>query len=321
MRIMGISPFHDSSVAVINNGEIECFYKEERYTRIKRDFMPWVAFEKARKFSDEPFDCAIISSPYGEDVWLPAIKIFVEKTLGCKVFMYCDKHHISHASLAFYNSGFEKSLVFVIDRNGSVDGNRREAESVYSVAYPDKWRELYKNYWNNASTGNMSIVKVYETATTLINEHQLENGKTMGLSSYGEDKAFVQFFKDGKPDDSLFTHKSGKPLQEPTIFTQYLGKESNVTPENYKFYADYCYQVQKQTQEQVLNLVKTWVNKTGIKNVCLTGGYGLNVVANSYLVDNLPECNFYFEPLADDSGNSIGAAMHWYRLNSGDSTS
>ena len=42
------------------------------------------------------------------------------------------------------------------------------------------------------------------------------------------------------------------------------------------------------------------------------GGYGLNVVANEYLVKNLPEVDFYFEPLADDSGNSIGAALLIY---------
>jgi carbamoyltransferase len=43
-------------------------------------------------------------------------------------------------------------------------------------------------------------------------------------------------------------------------------------------------------------------------------------VCNGYLVENLPEVEFYFEPLADDSGNSIGAAMHLYRHVSQDKT-
>ena len=83
--------------------------------------------------------------------------------------------------------------------------------------------------------------------------------------------------------------------------------------DNYQFYADYAYQVQKQTQQEVLKFVSKWVEKTGIKNVCLTGGYALNVVCNEYLIRNLPGVNFYFEPLADDTGNSIGAAMLLHR--------
>jgi carbamoyltransferase len=78
-------------------------------------------------------------------------------------------------------------------------------------------------------------------------------------------------------------------------------------------YADYAYQVQKQTQNVVLELVKKFVEKTGIQNVCFSGGYALNVVTNGFLVKNLPNVNFYFEPLSDDSGNSIGSAMFIYR--------
>ena len=44
----------------------------------------------------------------------------------------------------------------------------------------------------------------------------------------------------------------------------------------------------------------------------------LNVVANNYYIKNLPNVNFYFDPLADDSGVSIGAAMLKYRFATGD---
>jgi carbamoyltransferase len=86
-----------------------------------------------------------------------------------------------------------------------------------------------------------------------------------------------------------------------------------VTKENYQPYADYAHQVQKQTQEQVLKLIKKFTKETGIKNVCITGGYALNVIANNYYLENCEDINFYFEPIADDSGNSIGAAMNVYR--------
>ena len=37
MRILGISPGHDSSICVINDGEIEFFAKEERFENISKN--------------------------------------------------------------------------------------------------------------------------------------------------------------------------------------------------------------------------------------------------------------------------------------------
>jgi carbamoyltransferase len=338
MRIMGISPFHDSSVAIINDGKLESFYKEERLTRKKRDIMPWNSFREAIKDGNK-IDFITIASPYGIDVWLPPIKIMLEKMLSCPVILYCDRHHLSHASLAFYNSGFEKSLVFVVDRNGSVYHSMREAETVFEASYPCEFKTLHKNFWvYNTGTdtdsrilaqlqelnsseftynadSTMSIVKVYESATTLIGQDVLENGKTMGLAAYGVDKPFDNFFLNGRPIDNLFIHKDFRHSeQSPVSYRKYLGKETNeVTSENYQLYADFAFQVQKQTQEQLLKMVSEWVEKSGINKVCITGGYGLNVVANEYLIKNLPNVEFFFEPLADDTGNSIGSAMHLYR--------
>jgi predicted NodU family carbamoyl transferase len=51
-----------------------------------------------------------------------------------------------------------------------------------------------------------NITKVYETATSLIGEHSLENGKTMGLSSYGKDKNFKSLFVDNIPISNYFIH-------------------------------------------------------------------------------------------------------------------
>jgi hypothetical protein len=53
----------------------------------------------------------------------------------------------AHASLAFYNSGFDKSLVVVIDRSGAKFDNLREGESVFIAEYPNKFTPIYKSYW------------------------------------------------------------------------------------------------------------------------------------------------------------------------------
>lgn len=337
---------HDSSLAVINDGEIELFLKEERYTREKRDSFAFRSIFLAARYlesTDKKVDHCCISSP-SDDPYCYYLTAHLQRLFGCEVYSYVPHHHLCHASLAFYNSGFENSLVVVIDRNGStVGGSIREVESVFLAGYPCEFIPLYKNYsivergedsdlkylsaldqpsqCEITAESMLGIVKVYESATTLIGQKPLENGKTMGLAAYGREKEFENFFYKGFPRDNLFLHGHFHKVNYPTVVYRDYERfvTDSVDQNNYQFYADYAYQVQKQTQEQALELIGAWVEQTEVKKVCVTGGYGLNVVANEYYIKNLPDVEFYFEPLADDSGNSIGSAMHCYRDKTKDS--
>lgn len=322
MRVLGISPFHDSSVAVINDGQIEFFLKEERLTKIKRDIQPWVSINTVlKKYAVEEIDHVIVAPPHNE-IFNDFLFTYLHKTFGQKIADMSNEHHLQHASLAFYNSGFDKALVVVVDRNGSyVEGLGFESESVFVASYPCSFEKIYQNFWKDNELG---IVKVYESATSLINQHPLENGKTMGLSSYGQNKPFVDLFDEsGKPKHELFggTNVKNFGSNMVTILKENAQHQSSdINPTNYQLYADYAFQVQKQSQQQVLNLIEKTVKDTGIKKVCITGGYGLNVVANNFYLENCPDIEFYFEPLADDSGNSAGGAMFLYRNISQDTT-
>jgi carbamoyltransferase len=345
MRVVGISPLHDSSVAVINDGELEYFFKEERLSRSKRDGPPILAIQKLVETVKGPVDHVCIAAPTGNDPCVRYIVTQLKKIFKCPVTDYCQHHHLAHANLAFHNSDFEEALVFVIDRDGSlIEDFAREAETVFYVDKEQIFNTLHKNFWvtdvgsesdlkrfsfaklfkdrrrNYNIDSSMSVVKVYESATSLINQKPLENGKTMGLASYGKDQEFPNLFESGRPLDHKFLHGNFVMDGHSTpIYKDYILQIApTVTQENFQLYADYAFQVQKQTQQVVLEMIQYWVNETGIKNVCVTGGYGLNVVANQHYIKNLPDVNFYFEPLADDSGNSIGSALDLYRNVSGD---
>jgi len=333
---------HDSSICIFENGKIINFLKEERFSKNKRDMYPAKSvFEIDLK--NEPVDLAY-SAPSREDSVSNIVKIILRKNFKInKVFDYSDEHHLVHANLAFYNSGFNEALVFVIDRNGSIWGDSlRESESVYLASYPNNFKTLCKNFWIFDNYGHefanllknndpdcdfnaksmFGIVKVYESATTLIREHALENGKTMGLSAYGnKNKNYPKLFADGFiPLDYHFGHEDFMGLRS-TNYTKLKNKSTNnINIQNHQEYSDYAWNVQKETQEAVASMINKYVEKTGVKNVCITGGYGLNVVANHYYITQFPEINFFFEPLADDSGNSIGAAMKHYRDTTLDST-
>jgi carbamoyltransferase len=337
MSYLGISPAHDSSICVYDNLEIKYFLKEERLSKIKRDRDPFISFFNCLNMYD--IKNLIWCPPFGK-ICFPYLEILKKiKKNNIEILDLYNKHHLQHASLAFYNSGFKKSSVIVIDRMGSVLENfAHESESIFLVEYPCNFTTIYKSYWKYKdypyeiikkikkindeceieTKSFFNIVKVYESATNLIGQNPLENGKTMGLSSYGKNNKDV-LFKNNIPIDDYFSHDNDEQLS--TIFLNLNKiKTKNVTKKNYEIYANYAFQVQKQTQDAVCYLIQKSINKTNCKNICISGGYGLNVVANQYYISKFPDVNFYFEPLADDSGNSIGGAMYKYRLDTQDKT-
>lgn len=349
MKILAINPTHDSSVCVLNNGELEFFCKEERVSGLKRDKNPLLSLDLALKKIDGPIDHFIWASPSNNgngmtDIWIKNqfddvhyAKLLTKKLNfnSRKSFQFKETgHHNSHAMLAFVNSQFEKALVFVIDHDGTIvyidnENVARECESVFIF---DKEREeipIHKSYWMmqpfqykskvreflrrtypncHINVNNeLGIVKVYEAATTLIGQGPLENGKTMGLSSYGEDIEYEQLFIDDIPVNNYFETTYNSQWICFNDMQHFITRDINKN--NYQFYANKAKQVQNQTQQVVLNLIRKYVEFTGINNVCLVGGYALNVVANNFYIKNLPNVNFYFEPTADDTGITIGAAM------------
>lgn len=350
MRILAFNGSHDSSVCCYSERGIEFFCKEERLSRTKRDSLPFLSLEKFFEINSNPIDKILFHTPsnYERDAEY-VFERYIHKKIKKNIINYSNMtHHLCHASLAFYSSGFEKCLVFVVDRNGSIIFNNnnpvaRESESVYLCDYENMLSPLYKSFWtysnyqnfrhvvnNNIKSnfncdikihGNCGIVKVYEAATTLIGQSPLENGKTMGLSSYG-DEINEKLFLDGSPLMNYFSEI--KFIDTPDDHTNicFANLESiitdKITKKNYKFYANKAKQVQLQTQHEVMELIEKYVNKTKIKNVCIVGGYGLNVVANNFYLKKRPDINYYFEPISDDTGISIGAAMLQYRTLSKD---
>jgi len=336
MITLGISPFHDSSVVLLQDEKILRFYKEERLSRKKRDKSPYLSLIAALKDISH-VDLIVYSAPIHNEKYLNNLLEFISKlTTFTDVIDLSNKHHLQHASMSFYNSGFSDSAVIVIDRNGSDFMNScREAETIFMASYPSNFIEVYKSYWMYSNAGHeaarvlkedmpeceidirsqFNITKVYETATSLIGQHPLENGKTMGLSAYGNKEVeFEDLFNLGTsiPRDFNLSHIDEYGDYE-AVYEPFINMcTKDVNKDNYQPYADYAWQVQKQTQDAVCKLIDKAVS-LGSKNICISGGYGLNVVANSYYRERYPLISFYFEPLADDSGNSIGGAYLGYR--------
>jgi len=225
-----------------------------------------------------------------------------------------------------------------------------ELETVFDCKYPFDITTVYKHLGGNGPyrsawvprmnsekydesgtheciiSDGAGITKVYEAVTNYCGFQAIEAGKTMGLFPYG------------KPNDSippLFTDGDGgewtcanRHVTIPTYPNSSRINEGRYkflrTPENFDFEKDdltvlenrrdLAYAVQTQTQQQVLDLILDAVERTGNKNVVLSGGYGLNCVANYwYLTElNKHDIKLYAEPISSDAGTAIGAAYFAY---------
>jgi carbamoyltransferase len=79
---------------------------------------------------------------------------------------------------------------------------------------------------------------------------------------------------------------------------------------------DLAWACQKETQEQALNLILSAVKLTGKQKVVLSGGYGLNCVANYHYLTKLRDegIEIYCEPISNDGGTAIGVALLFYYM-------
>jgi carbamoyltransferase len=350
MNILSIHYGHDSSACILKDGEISLYFKEERLSRQKRDHIPFISIKKClENFNKEITHIIITSTEYNTsfNYIVKFISSFINLPKNENIIDFTSQHHLSHVGTSFFNSEFEEALVVVVDGRGSSYKNQvSECESIYLMSYKNGLKPVIKNYFipsymnfnslekdtyneitNNPYKCNISkiggIVNIYTTATLLIGQNIEEGGKVMGLSSYGEKiKGFPKLFIDdyGRTNDSFYEIYDYDQVKMP-IFKDYHGKiTKEISKKNYKFYADYAYEIQTQTQEAVGNLIEKSIEKTRIKKVCISGGYGMNVVANHYYLQRFPNVQFYFEPIADDTGGAIGAAKIFWYLETKDKT-
>lgn len=333
MRVLTAFGGHDASATILNDGKIEFYFKEERYSRKKHstglDNIFKLLFEKNLL---KGIDFAAIVSSDPQEVMDQRRLILRAHNPKIKFVSSERQHHLFHASNAFYNSGFDKAIVIAIDSAGAyLDDDTFESESVYVAEYPNKFTPILKRYWTSKNVNavkernnckyvcnnirdRINIGNLYNSAALSIGQTVDDCGKAMGLSSYGSSIPWMDLSgSDTKHHIRKYFKDYEEILRAFDINQQIKSFKLDITKNNYKFFADYCYEVQKQCQDEVIQIVNTYVEQTGIKKVCLSGGYAMNIVTNYELVKRFPDVQFYFEPICDDSGISIGAAMNIYR--------
>lgn len=329
MKILGINGWiergHDGGAALLEDGKLKFAIEEERLIGIRHayDRIPYESIRmicEKEKISIEDINIIAIGWDY-PNLWKMFGAKFISKKEMSKVILgtekYADKimyveHHIAHACSAFYPSGFEKALVLVIDGQGEYIAT--------SVFLGDKKKnKLTKLYETSISLGYF-----YAAVTEHIGFFSGQEGKTMGLASYGKPVYAKQLRKLISAEDNgvikcaFSVAKKGKDEEEETIaiwrnllediIPSREGKIEEITSDIIP-YANLAASAQKVLEEILIKIVEYNCKKYNVQNVAIAGGVGLNCAASGILSELTCVDKIFTQPAANDGGISLGAAI------------
>jgi carbamoyltransferase len=297
------------------DGEVKYWNKLERLTRVKRDGGDPVNMMKYPEVADNigtsDIDYMVLGAPYNAEGSLvePQHPAEWKSNFSEAELILFGDHHLSHAAHAFYASGLDESYVLVIDRNGSpIPGERPgtsvgcQTETLYKCSYPCKFEVVYSR------TGWVGITGLYGLLSERCGIDDLDNGKTMGLSTYGSKEYMLDTINNNiiAENKEEFLSFTGIADMRDSMF---LVMDKGASKE------DMAYTAQKRSNRDVLRLVSN-IDFSSIKSLCITGGHAHNCLTNFNILNLIPkDVQLFVDPIPDDSACSIGYAKYvWYTL-------
>lgn len=202
--------------------------------------------------------------------------------------IYFIDHHLCHAASAFYTSGMKEALCITCDGRGdgisfSVNiGRKNRLEKIFEISSRD------------------SLGKYYSLITSYLGFKEFhDEGKITGLAAYGNHKNIKTDFPFRLAGEKL-TYKGSFGLKGM--------KECKEKLSVYKK-EDIASWIQFNTESIIIELIKRWIKKTGIKDIDLAGGVFSNVKLNQKINEIKEARSVYIFPQMDDAGLALGAAL------------
>ena len=271
------------------------------------------------------------------DYWINddmlSIKNYISKQLSFPIekISYVD-HHLSHASSAFFLSPFKESAILTIDAVGEYEtttlykGFDNSLTKLLSYKLPHSIGLIYSAYTSflgfEVNEGEYKIMGMAAFGSPVFTE-KLKT--TFEVKDSGEIVVNEKYFEFITPTKLLYKNDLCKIFGEPRVYdTPFFTPEFiEIAPSNLskkeketlaiknKYYADIAASLQKVTQETILKLARTALEKAETNNLCMAGGVALNSVANGLVRESLDLDGLFIQPAAGDGGTSLGAALYY----------
>lgn len=343
MRIsLGIHVKHDRGACIIIDRKVVVNIANERIDRIKHSssyMIPFEAIDAVLNYCNITIDKVSCIGLSGAGLESEKVKQFYKDELfshyNCSdIPFFFVSHHLAHACSAYYSSGFENSLIFVADGGGDYIGNKQEAETLYlgnkgkiqqlSARYQNLVIRKMENPVNNIypfmpdfiKDHQISLARKYSQITHLLGFGFGEEGKTMGLASYGTSYFDYTKINYHNLDFSLKYKDAIEDINTKYILSG-LSHKLFIDAERHNIAAT----IQKFIEYSLSSLLRNFQSRYQCTNLCLAGGIFLNCLANYRIIKETTYENVFILPAAGDDGQALGSAYYAYNELFGDSYS
>jgi len=341
--ILGINFFHDSSAAIVVDGELKAAIEQERLDRhkhsgrfpndainfcmstagIRPDQITDVVaswhprlhaldrlispFRRARSLKRLPW--VIYQQCIGEMILMERRAAAQVHSVAPNARLHWIEHHLSHTCSAFLVSGFDEAATWSADGRGEWSTSLA-ANSVGNTVSPIK-----RTYWPN------SIGYYYTMFTNYLGFPGSDNEyKMMGLAGYGSPRYTDQISpiltyspeELFKFDVSYYKHHwFGDPEGDRVGIKviEALGPPRAPDDEVAERHMDIAASVQSVLNDVAVNIAGQLREETGAKNLCLAGGVALNGVMNNAIRATGLFDNIFVQPASGDAGCALGNAF------------
>lgn len=351
MYILGISSYaHEASCSLLKDGEIRFVLEEERFNRKKHtgEFpfhairagleMEGISINDIDAFtffwvpSREimcnighvlrffPASLNLFAAKSGGDdlsfgqrvLAMQCVGHEIKKRFGLKKppAVHFIEHHLCHAASAFFVSPFEEAAILTIDGRGEATSTMMSVGKGNKIT---KIREIKAPH---------SLGHLYAAVTEYLGFRAFhDEWKVMGMSAYGRE-TFVKDFEDilEFTDDGAYRlnlkyfkfHTHGQAAWLSDAFIRKFGppRKPNDPYEQRTF--DIALALQRVIEHAGVYLATHLHGITGLPNLCMTGGVVLNCLMNKKIVEQTGFENYFFQPIANDAGTSLGSALYYY---------
>ncbi|WP_017302743.1 carbamoyltransferase C-terminal domain-containing protein [Spirulina subsalsa] len=210
------------------------------------------------------------------------------------------KHHAAHAYSVFpHIQDWSQALVFTLDGVGdyvSATVSRISGEKLELIQKTDHRNSL--GYFYSAITALLGMKA---------GEHEF---KVMGLAPYSSEKYYKSILD--KLRQLIWIDETGQFVSKypPTALTRVL--DSIILHQRFDNVAG---AIQALVEELIIQWIRYWTEKTGIRNVAVSGGVFMNVKACQKVLQQVEMDRYFVMPSAADESTAIGAA-YWGTMQS-----
>ncbi|MFM9850496.1 MAG: carbamoyltransferase [Hyphomicrobiaceae bacterium] len=219
-------------------------------------------------------------------------------------------HHDSHAA-SFFVSPFEEATILVMDGYG---------DDASTSVYTGK-RHHVERQWHSSIFNSMGILYTFVTQYLGFAGFS-DEGKVMALAAFGDDSFVEPFSKvvslrpNGQYalDMSYFNFDAYGSLQPfRSKFFDAFGPPRTPGEPIMKRHRDIARALQWTLEDIVLHIAQDCLRRFPSRNLVVSGGVGLNCVANARLSRETAFERVWVPPIASDSGAPLGSALwHWH---------